>query len=104
MNADEPPHPLGFARVNEGKCRTVYFEEQDYSCASRWGDSLDAWIESYGASQRSGRVVSIQDTVSFTYNATQETVQPREHGGTFELVTWSPSRQILDGLSKDLEY
>lgn len=103
-NAIEPPRAQGFAYQTEADdCTVNDFEEQDFSCANGWRDSLNSWVESYGASQQSDNVVSIQDTVSFTYNATQETVETSEPGRSFELVTWSPSRQILDKLSKDLE-
>ncbi|KAF2167799.1 hypothetical protein M409DRAFT_53763 [Zasmidium cellare ATCC 36951] len=106
FNSNSTPSVDGFAFSDEPSCTAANFSALEYSCANHWAASLDSWVEGYGAARSNGGlVVSLQDSLSFTYNTTIGTVtEPGTtfSSGTFEMVTWSPSRQILHDLYLDL--
>ncbi|KAK4495614.1 hypothetical protein PRZ48_012882 [Zasmidium cellare] len=106
LNSNSIPSADGFALSDEMSCTATNFSALEYSCARHWAASLDSWIEGYGASQdNGGLVISYQDRLSFTYNTSVGTVtEPGtlSNSGTFEMVAWSPSRQVLHDLNDDL--
>ncbi|KAF7197544.1 hypothetical protein HII31_01047 [Pseudocercospora fuligena] len=97
VTSAEPPAMTGRLLSDSG-CSTHPEGPGEYSCASKWATSLDGWINEYFATQAADSAVSVQDIISFSYNITGLPVTDT----LVEVVTWAPSRRIIQDLSDDL--
>lgn len=113
FNSANPPGTDGFA-FDDASCISTSaaqnFTDRQYSCSAIWANSLDSWVESTFARQGTVTAVpSLQDIVSFSYNATwvatSNATFPNgtyQTNRTYDTINWAPSRQLLQELSDDL--
>lgn len=105
LNAGIPPSADGWLNESSYSCSTNDFSNGLYSCTSTvWAPNLDAWIDSFKASELQGfpSGLSQQESVAFTFNYTYH-VDSAANDVFSDFTFWAPSRQLVSELSDDTE-